>query len=388
MTIIEKGEMISFDHSSELGKLGTGDIGGPFWSSQTFYRGSENVVQAQGLGRLYEGTVHCWAGSSTGELAYPLAAKPQNFDSVVAAGAIAISRSIPTNPVAGVSVALGELREGAPKFITQGTLKELVRDYRKLGDNYLNVEFGWKPFLSDLFKFTSAMKESNKSIQQLYRDSGTDKSVRRKYHFPTETSKSPISTRGSGQINPFMCDGGQLDAWMVDNQGQPWGHEWSHTTEIKTWFSGAFSYVMPPPPTNLLGRLRTIDAEANKLYGTRITPDTLWNLAPWSWAADWFGNTGDIMSNVSAFSNDSLVLKYGYVMRQMEDFNQCSNQCRINTPNGGHLMMDAVEQFGSRTKVRLQATPWGFGIEIGSLNPKQIAISAALGISRSPRLSL
>ncbi len=385
MTFITKGEIMSFDHPGFSRQLGQGDVGGPFWSSQTFYEAPESTVQAQGLGRIYEGTLHTSTNGS--DMEFPLTAKPPNFDSLVFSGTTAIARTIPTNPVAGASVAIGELREGAPRVITSGVLKEIVKDYRKLGDNYLNVEFGWKPLMRDLFSFASASKQSNKIMRQLYRDSGANNSVRRRYTFPPETSKSVTLPRTWGWIPPFRCDGGQLDSWMMASGPNPQGYEVTHVVETKTWFSGAYSYVMPDPPSGLMGNLQTWDAEANKLYGTRLTPDTVWNLAPWSWAADWFSNAGDFLSNVSAFSNDSLVLKYGYIMRSQETRDEGNWSGYINTPTGVQYV-SATEVHGCRTKVRLRATPFGFGIDLGSMSPKQIAITAALGISRGPRPSL
>jgi hypothetical protein len=174
---------------------------------------------------------------------------------------------------------------------------------------------------------------------------------------------------------------------MMAGGPEPSGYEVYSVEETKTWFSGAYSYVMPPPPQNFLERLDRWDAEANKLYGTRLTPDTVWNLAPWSWAADWFSNAGDFLANASAFSNDSLVLKYGYVMRQTESRQEANWQGYINTPSGVQLV-SANEVKGCRTKLRIRATPFGFGIDLDSLSPKQIAITAALGISRGPRPSL
>jgi hypothetical protein len=130
------------------------------------------------------------------------------------------------------------------------------------------------------------------------------------------------------------------------------------------------------------------DAEANKLFGTRLTPATVWNLAPWSWAADWFSNTGDVLNNISAFGSDSLVLKYGYIMRKTREMQQSIWQGYVNTPTGANQFVTAREAFGHETRVRLRATPYGFGIDMGSFTPRQIAISAAVGITQAPRISL
>lgn len=134
--------------------------------------------------------------------------------------------------------------------------------------------------------------------------------------------------------------------------------------------------------------METWEREANKLYGTRLTPDVLWNIAPWSWAADWFANTGDIVSNITAFGSDSLALKYGYIMRRTRTMDHTIWQGYINTPDGPNKFVRTREAFGSETSVRLRASPYGFGTAIEALTPRQIAISASLGISRAPRAKL
>ncbi len=380
------GECITFDHPNR--KLGGGDVGGPFYSCQTWYKSQDNDVTCVGLGRWYEGTLHTswWPQGVVGSMS--LQQKPDNFLSLVAAGATAISRTIPTNPISGAAIAVGEAREGFPRFIGSTLLKR-TRDLRSVGDEYLNVEFGWKPMVADLLSFGRAVKESNKMIRQLHRDSGVNNSVRRKYHFPIEKSESDPGAPFSPWVHPYFCDGTQPDAWMIDDGPQPTGFTNQYITETKTWFSGAYSYVVPTAPVDLWDKMDMWDAEANKLFGTRITPAVLWELAPWSWAADWFGNTGDILTNISALSHDSLVLKYGYVMRETQNFTRTTWQGYLAQHDRSHPRYVKIqEDFGSTQKVRIRATPFGFGIDFDGLSAKQIAIAAAVGTTQSPRLSL
>lgn len=381
--LYQKGELITFNH--DLSSLGKGDVGGPFWSSQSRYESEDTFQRVQGLGRVYEGTIHGWQNPFVVGT-YP--EKPVIFDDLVALGATAISRTIPTNPVAGAGVAIGEAREGFPRLIGHELFKSRLKDIRKSGSEYLNVEFGWKPLISDLMKFTRAAKQSNKLLRQMYRDSGTGNAVRRRYQFPTQELKSDPDGPKWGFVAPFRCDGGQLDSWMLGSGPEATGYSQWSTTKIETWFSGAYSYVMPPPPNNFFGKMETWEREANKLYGTRLTPDVLWNIAPWSWAADWFANTGDIVSNITAFGSDSLALKYGYIMRRTRTMDHTIWQGYINTPDGPNKFVRTREAFGSETSVRLRASPYGFGTAIEALTPRQIAISASLGISRAPRAKL
>jgi hypothetical protein len=78
---------------------------------------------------------------------------------------------------------LGEiLREGIPKAVGAAALKNRFSDYRDIGGEYLNYQFGWAPIVSDLKSVASAISNSERILRQLERDSG--KNVRRKFAFP------------------------------------------------------------------------------------------------------------------------------------------------------------------------------------------------------------
>jgi hypothetical protein len=108
----------------------------------------------------------------------------------------------------------------------------------------------------------------------------------------------------------------------------------------------------------------------------------LWNLTPWSWVADYFANIGDVMTNVSYFSQDNLLLRYGYIMREEKVTDEWTWTGLI--PGYGSISTSIGA--GSVTKQRLKATPYGFGLSTGGLNTSQWAILVALGIARAPKL--
>jgi hypothetical protein len=119
--------------------------------------------------------------------------------------------------------------------------------------------------------------------------------------------------------------------------------------------------------------------EAGHLYGTTITPDVLWELTPWSWAVDWFTNAGDVINNVTNFSQFGLIMQYGYMM-------ETYSTKILNTLDRSGLLghEDQVPPPSSATivsKVRREANPFGFGLSNSSLSLEQIAIAAAVGIT-------
>jgi hypothetical protein len=119
--------------------------------------------------------------------------------------------------------------------------------------------------------------------------------------------------------------------------------------------------------------------KADLLFGTTLTPEVLWNIGPWSWAVDWFANTGDVISNLSSVAKYGLVMPYGYMMETtiVKD----TYTLRENPLKQAITIRPLT--FVTITKKRVRAHPFGFGVTWEGLSPLQLAILAALGISRS-----
>jgi hypothetical protein len=92
---------------------------------------------------------------------------------------------------------------------------------------------------------------------------------------------------------------------------------------------------------------------------------------------------GDVVSITSDMATDGLVIKYGYVMEHtVTSYTYAlaspsyvfNGNRRQHTPS---LLIAYVER-----KRRTQATPFGFEIGWESFSPRQLAISAALGLTR------
>jgi hypothetical protein len=281
-------------------------------------------------------------------------------------GTTLISRCLPTNPVSNAASFLGELREGLPSIPGRALLREGIKP-KSIGGEYLNVEFGIKPMLSDLEKFVQANQNSEKILAQLERDSG--QVVRRRKGLPqinTETTTVQDKTYPSAV-------GGGFNAYHV-NLGVT-------TRTVKTtrdvWFSGAFTYYLPPKGT----WERTI-SELDKLYGVRLTADTLYQLTPWSWAVDYAVNLGDVIHNLTQFAQDGLVMRYGYVMCKTRREVTTTWNGNFRDSGGNFRPITVTDKYVWETKQRRRATPYGFGLTYDGLSDSQKAIIAALGMSR------
>lgn len=362
------------------------DIGGDFDTTLQEFDSSISDEERFTISRNYRGISGAWTyfrgrpdpfGLHTGTgISYPAPYSLSQND-LLALGTTAIARTIPTNPIGGIATFIGELkRDGLPSLPGLQALANKRQSMPKnMADELLNWEFAVKPFISDLQKFAVAAKDSEKILKQYRRDSG--RNVRRRYTFPLEKEESEVvqnyPTGLPDTPAPFLN--------LFQNRSQI-----QYTVKTKksrqVYFSGCYTYYLDPGES-ALEKAGRFSQEANKLLGTRITPDVIWNLTPWSWAADWVSNMGDLAHNYSALQNDGLVMRYGYIMEH-------SVSERIHTVRGlqpyqGYYPSEVTETYRTIRKRRLSATPYGFGLDTGGFTPRQWAILVALGISKDGR---
>lgn len=358
-------------------RLGRSDQGNP-WSKEAYLiRGNTPYVDAwykPGWAE-YHGTIGIFPSRNGG----PGPGQGLYWPSLLTAsvspysrGATAIASCAPTSPLFDGSTAVAELvREGMPKMIGQ-TLKSDIRRFQSYGDEYLNYQFGWRPFINDVRNLSHAITTSDDYIRQLTRNSG--RVVRRGYSFPDVTSSNRV-TGDQTAINPGL-------GHYTLSPGSPYPMTRVIDRSLEEWFAGSFTYYVDFKGSNSYDRVRAAATRARHVYGIRISPDALWNLMPWSWAIDWETNIGDVLTNLSNFTADGLVMHYGYLMRK-----SVSRDCReaiVTTAAGkgytqSHHLWGVLEH---HRKERFRASPWGFGLTIESLTPRQVSILAALGISR------
>lgn len=307
-------------------------------------------------------------------------------------GPRAISATIPTNPSTEVATALTELwREGIP--LKPGTtVRREARRAKKsssrripsssagsAGSEYLNVEFGWKPLIRDLQRTASAVKRSNKILRQHKRNSG--KSIRRQYTFPEEKTFSTMPE----VLGTLNCPSNNT-AWKdFFRDGNPTGQMSESIETIRqVTFSGAYTYhVGEDSSGKSLNSLDRFEQKANLLLGTRITPEVVWNVAPWSWLADWRGNIGENISNATALAADGLVIRYGYLMVHSTVRHTYTLWAREKS--NPDIRVPYTIEFVTETKERFRASPFGFGSNPASFTGRQWAILASLGMTRGDK---
>lgn len=285
-----------------------------------------------------------------------------------ALGSTAVSLCNPVNPVFDASTAFAELfRDGLPTISGLQFLKE--RSASSVGSEFLNYQFGILPIIGDVKDLAKSIKTREAVLKQLRRDSG--RLVRRSFEFPIEREVVQESTSsGSVQTN--------LDTTFF--KSTPLGIR-SKQVRItrKRWFAGAFTYHLPD--SSEFGGFSRMALEAEKLFGVIPDPADLWNLIPFSWTVDWFVNVGPILSNLSNLAKYGLVMPYGYMMENtIVEYSYTLNAPSLKLGKPGPYTLVISDE----TKKRVKASPFGFGVTWDSFDTTQVAILAALGLSKSP----
>jgi len=364
----------------------SGDVGGEFFTQRSYVKGLDRQTHARWVER-FEGPE---GPSSKAEVDFngryfpiPVNSNSSNMfpassfssrEVLEEKGATAIAICKPTNAVADTSTFLGEiLREGLPKLVGHTLWKDKTHAARSAGGEFLNVEFGWLPMISDMRSIAYGITHAQTVVDQYVRDAG--RQVRRGFSFPVEKSHTEITYEGPNSGFGYLSPPASK---LLFSMGTGKTVETRSVTKSR-WFSGAFTYHLPTSLTNVIGDPE-IALKAKQVLGLELTPETVWNLAPWSWAVDWFSNTGDVISNLSDWALDGLVMRYGYMMETTIDKVRYSWQPILRKP--GKPTPSAIE-FVTVTKQRVGANPFGFGITWDGLSPLQVAIAAALGLSRS-----
>jgi len=338
------------------------------WTSGWFYPDGQNQYQVK------ETRTGAILPIDVPSMPFPTSVRSSENE-LMALGTTAIARCSPTNSVASLSTTLTELyREGIPKMLGSSfweSRARVLRDaQRNLGDEYLNVQFGWKPLISDITDIANVIVKSQDLLTQAQRDSG--RVVRRRYNFPPirtlqettvldRTSPSPVGNIDSAFLYEFY------------NRGKVTRFR---ETYKRQWFSGAFTYHLPDYGSGLVKQF----GQASDLLGLDLNPEVLWNITPWSWAVDWFTNIGDVIHNANTYAKYGLVLKYGYIM----EHSYVSDMYSFSGPTGfKSRVYPYTVELVTETKLRRRATPFGFGLSLGALSGTQKAILAALGITRT-----
>jgi len=359
----------------------SGDIGGDFLCyKRTYDEGSSLGVGTHGfttgselppapVGRpYYESPQYAYADEIR-NTSFPLPTRTDRSETNIMC-AQAIGQIAPNKPKADLATFIGELHEGLPRaYLLRRNGRSRALKGLNAGDEYLNIEFGWKPLIRDVQSFARSVRNSEEILRDF--ENGAGKLIRRRFDFPTELeiSDEVLSSLAYPVPNLEPRQYGENPLGQLSK---------TTTTRVERWLTAAFMYGLPPR-----GTPQNYAAKANHLLGTNLDPAMLWNLAPWSWALDWAGNVGSIAENLSLFNSDALVMPWCYFMERKTTkvlYSWRSHSDRVyRTYPGNHLMWQSFETV---MKSRIQGSPFGFGIDWPEFTANQLAILGSLGIAR------
>jgi hypothetical protein len=315
-----------------------------------------------------------------------------------------LAKTRPGNPVASLGQFLAEIRdlpqvpfkkgwgqfrtlmkrtEGRTVHSLGRVLHETLSDFRGLGSEYLNVVFGWKPFVADLRSAYMLHQKIDKLMAQIVREN--KRTIRRKaniYEFSD-------FTRDTDHHYPyaFANVNGAPPNWTEGNTY----YTSSTRKHEKVWFVGNWRYYIPDTSSSMWNQRARL-----ALFGVLPTPELLWETMPWSWLIDWFTNIGDFMSLASMNAVDNLVSEGAWVMRHTTREQiwtaAVSHTGEDTQPTGayGAVWPAYGNTFVSRNYVETKCRQpggniGGLDVSVPDLSSGRAAILAALGINRMPR---
>jgi hypothetical protein len=349
---------------------------GPFWETGHV----ENALGGNTNDTVYSGpTLGIQQNSAAIKAHHNSTVADMDESSMIKDGTTAISLCAPTNPTANLSTALAEtVREGLPSLPGIQSWAARTAQAKAAGSEYLNYQFGWAPLVGEVHSVVNAARHHRDIMQNYDHNEGRD--IHRRFDFSSENEswgEEVLVSPAFQPLNTTYLKSTDSSVQIVCEKTR------------KRWFEGCFTYG-GPSKTDSFQRHLAFGREADAVYGLDLTPDVLWNLTPWSWAVDWFTNTGDVIHNISNFANAGLVMRYGYMMEESTS----TYYTRFGKPNFQVLLSKEPTKIGAQRmggcsigqtvvrKSRCPANPFGFGVGWEGLSPTQLAITAALGITR------
>jgi len=320
-----------------------------------------------------------------------------------AKGTSFIRRFRPGNPVGSLGQFVGELHD-LPRLPL--LFRSRAKHFRDIGSEYLNVEFGWRPFVEDVIKLGHTQLRMASLLDDLIKKNGIRTKRRSKHEVVTTGGDLTFHTYD----RPFTWLGHDVDGDVPELTDYysfgPYnsGVDSNITGELElsldtrrvteTWFVGTFTYYVPD-----IGSSRWTDKSKAILQGGLPTPSVLYQVYPWTWLADWFANVGDIVSNLSTNAVDSEVFEDCHIMETITDRFEIDCHLRWDyhqqdiggvpyvaiAPGADHIIYSLIK----KQKIRQHASPFGFGLKYDEFSIRQKSILAALLFSKkspNPRI--
>jgi hypothetical protein len=248
---------------------------------------------------------------------------------------------------------------------------------KKAADHYLNHQFGWVPFVNDLLKINETYQNQRRYIDQITKDNGSW--IRRVRTLSSENTETLDTHGGYQQGIGWRTEFSQMCNNISASELSSIKLTRTVVNTTRTWAAGSFTYYRPEFDKSLS------DYESNwneamrllTLYGARINPYVLWKVTPWTWLLDWFVGVGTLIDRAVSWAFDGVVSRYMYLMQH--NISAMKHSVHINWKDGPTTLtwLNYIE-----SKQR-EVADNNFSFRLsGTLSARQLAIIAALGLSR------
>lgn len=180
-----------------------------------------------------------------------------------------VAKTNPSRPEVSMPQFIFELRELPGMMYNQSP-----RRRRKFGNSSVaSYNFGWELLISDVAKlldFGAQVDKRVKELTSLHHGRG----LKRRRTVWTQTVKQLTS------LATIQSAGGAVIQADI-----------STVTMGRKWASVNWKPDIPgiPPADEMLSLARRV------VHGWDLSPSTVWEILPWSWMADYFGNIGDVL---------------------------------------------------------------------------------------------
>jgi len=247
-----------------------------------------------------------------------------------------------------------------------------------LANQFLNIQFGWKPFIKDILDFHDVYQNSKRYLQKLTEENG--KEVDRRVTLKAEVRQDKVLS-GGGVYNSISYN---VPCFPVNLPSDLFlsPPSWTLYDYEETHIGGKGVFVMYRPEFDdtrpeFHSAMNTVQRYLD-VYGVRMSPSNLYKAYPWTWALDWVSNAGATVDRYSGMLADTMATKYFFVTQRKKR----GRKMVITLPfHSGAVSLECFHFV--ETKQREEATnPYDFSLAWENLSPRQFAISAALGITR------
>lgn len=252
-----------------------------------------------------------------------------------------------------------------------GDMSSNLMTPKKVASQFLNVSFGWQPFIKDMKASYDVLSEFDSYVDRIRDKNGSwMKRTRREDIVTSEevVHQSAITSNGCTPSLPleFLVPGGCSQT--ITRQKM-----------TSVWYTGTFKYYRPE--FDYAKKMHPAYRRVQQLItalGLRVSPSVVYKVTPWTWLVDWFVNIGDYVQRVEDMASDSIVSKEFYLMRHSRV--RYEYRKVFKTYDGQTLDLRWYRTVESKRRGSAES-PFHFATTPGGLSTRQIAILVALGIN-------